>query len=124
MLSLDSHNNTATITRNGQMINTSRRAAYGYDQRFEVLGSKGMLQAGNHKPTEVFAHNADNVSQDKPEHFFLERYRVAYVNEMAHFFDALANGKPLQTTIQDGVKALELAEAATRSWRERRAVEL
>ena len=34
-------------------INTSRRAAYGYDQRFEVLGSKGMLQAGNHKPTEV-----------------------------------------------------------------------
>jgi len=113
-------------TRRGRLaqINTSRRAAYGYDQRFEVLGSKGMLQAGNHKPTEVFAHNADNVSQDKPEHFFLERYRVAYVNEMAHFFDALASGKPLQITIQDGVKALELAEAATRSWRERRAVEL
>jgi myo-inositol 2-dehydrogenase/D-chiro-inositol 1-dehydrogenase len=113
-------------TRRGRLaqINTSRRAAYGYDQRFEVLGSKGMLQAGNHKPTEVFAHNADNVSQDKPEHFFLERYRVAYVNEMAYFFDALANGKPMQTTIQDGVKALELADAATRSWRERRAVEL
>jgi myo-inositol 2-dehydrogenase/D-chiro-inositol 1-dehydrogenase len=43
---------------------------------------------------------------------------------MAHFFDALANGKPLQITVQDGVKALELADAATRSWRERRAVEL
>jgi myo-inositol 2-dehydrogenase/D-chiro-inositol 1-dehydrogenase len=43
---------------------------------------------------------------------------------MAHFFDALANGKPLQTTIQDGVKALELADAATHSWRERRAIEL
>ncbi len=113
-------------TRRGRLaqINTSRRAAYGYDQRFEVLGSKGMLQAGNHKPTEVFAHTADNISHDKPEHFFLERYRVAYAKELAHFFDALANGKPLDITIQDGVKALELAEAATRSWRERRAVEL
>jgi myo-inositol 2-dehydrogenase / D-chiro-inositol 1-dehydrogenase len=113
-------------TRRGRLaqINTSRRAAYGYDQRFEVLGSKGMLQAGNHKPTEVFAHNAVNMSQDKPEHFFLERYRVAYANEMTHFFDAVANGKPVQTTIHDGVKALELADAATRSWRERRSIEL
>ena len=113
-------------TRRGRIaqINTSRRAAYGYDQRFEVLGSKGMLQAGNHTPTQVFSHTAVNVSRDKPEHFFLERYRVAYANEMAHFFDVLANGKALQTTIQDGVKALELADAATRSWRERRAIEL
>jgi len=113
-------------TRRGRLaqINTSRRAAYGYDQRFEVLGSKGMLQAGNHAPTEVFAHTAVNVSRDKPEHFFLERYRVAYANEMAHFFDALATGKPPWTTIQDGVKALELADAATRSWRERRAIEM
>ncbi len=116
----------AIRTRRGKLaqINTSRRAAYGYDQRFEVLGSKGMLQAGNHKPTEVFSHNAVSVSQDKPEHFFLERYRVAYANEMAHFFDAVANGKQVQTTINDGVKALELADAATRSWRERRSIEL
>ena len=113
-------------TRRGRIaqINTSRRAAYGYDQRFEILGSKGMLQAGNHRPTEVFAHTAVSVSEDNPEHFFLERYRVAYANEMAHFFDALANGKPVQTSILDGVKALELADAATRSWRERRAIEL
>ncbi len=113
-------------TRRGRIaqINTSRRAAYGYDQRFEILGSKGMLQAGNHRPTEVFAHTAVSVSEDKPEHFFLERYRVAYANEMAHFFDALANGEPVQTSILDGVKALELADAATRSWRERRAIEL
>ena len=52
-------------------IHTSRRAAYGYDQRFEVLGSKGMLQAGNHRPTEVVASGPDVVSIDKPEHFFL-----------------------------------------------------
>ena len=105
-------------------INTSRRAAYGYDQRFEVLGSEGMLQAGNHKPTEVVLHNGASVSEDKPEHFFLERYRVAYANEMAHFFDALTNGTALRTTVQDGLKALELAEAATTSWRENRIVAL
>jgi len=113
-------------TRRGRLgvINTSRRAAYGYDQRFEVLGSKGMLQAGNHRPTEVTASTAHSVSRDKPEHFFLERYRVAYANEMAHFFDALAHGKPVRTSIEDGVKALELADAATLSWREKRIVEL
>ena len=105
-------------------ISTSRRAAYGYDQRFEVLGSKGMLQAGNHKPTEVVASTAQSVSQDKPEHFFLERYRVAYANEMAHFFAAISDGTPVITTIQDGLKALELADAATRSWREKRVIEL
>jgi myo-inositol 2-dehydrogenase / D-chiro-inositol 1-dehydrogenase len=105
-------------------ISTSRRAAYGYDQRFEVLGSKGMLQAGNRKPTEVFAHTAANVSQDKPEHFFLERYRVAYANEMTHFLAAIDDGTSVVTSIQDGVKALELADAATRSWREKRVIEL
>ena len=63
-------------------------------------------------------------ARDKPEHFFLERYRAAYALEMAHFFDALAKGKPVRTSIDDGVKALELAEAATTSWREKRIVEL
>ena len=113
-------------TKKGRLaqINTSRRAAYGYDQRFEVLGSKGMLQAGNHRPTEVTAATVASVSQDKPEHFFLERYRLAYATEMAHFFDALAKGAPVRTTIDDGVKALELAEAATISWREKRIVSL
>src|ERR1700757_2702619 len=49
-------------------------SAYGYDQRFEVLGARGMLQAGNHRPTEVIAATAASVALDKPEHFFLERY--------------------------------------------------
>ena len=105
-------------------LNASRRAAYGYDQRFEVLGSAGMLQAGNHKPTQVTAYGPVNVSVDKPEDFFLERYRVAYAQEMAHFFDALSHGTPLRTTVHDGLKALALAEAATLSWREGRVVTL
>jgi myo-inositol 2-dehydrogenase/D-chiro-inositol 1-dehydrogenase len=113
-------------TRKGRLcqINTSRRAAYGYDQRFEVLGSTGMLQAGNHTPTAVSLHTAQHVSHDKPEHFFLERYRLAYANEMAHFFDALSTGAALRTTVEDGLKALELAEAASISYREGRVVNL
>ena len=113
-------------TKRGRLalINTIRRAAYGYDQRFEVIGSKGMLQAGNHRPSEVCAWNAQSVSIDKPEHFFLERYRAAYAAEMAHFFDALVHDMPVRTSIDDGVKALALAEAATTSWREKRIVEL
>jgi len=113
-------------TRNGRLaqINTIRRAAYGYDQRFEVIGSKGMLQAGNHKPTEVVAWTSDSISGDKPEHFFLERYRAAYAIEMAHFFESLAQGTPPRTSIDDGVSALALAEAATLSWREGRIVDM
>jgi myo-inositol 2-dehydrogenase/D-chiro-inositol 1-dehydrogenase len=82
-------------TKKGRLaqINTSRRAAYGYDQRFEVLGSKGMLQAGNHKPTEVTSSTGASVSGDKPEHFFLERYRAAYALEMAHFFEGARQGR-------------------------------
>ncbi len=113
-------------TRSGRLcqINTSRRAAYGYDQRFEVLGSLGMLQAGNHKPTEVILSNAHNISADKPENFFLERYREAYAHEIAHFFEALTQGTPVRTNIQDGFKALQLAEAAAVSWRENRIIDL
>jgi len=113
-------------TKSGRLaqINTIRRAAYGYDQRFEVLGSGGMLQAGNHAPTEVVASTTNAVSRDLPEHFFLERYRAAYASEMAHFFAVLAGKEKLRTTVDDGLKALELAEAATTSWREGRIVKM
>ena len=61
----DPHRSTAGCAQ----INTIRRAAYGYDQRFEVLGSKGMLQAGNHKPTEVVGWNAARVSAGQARAF-------------------------------------------------------
>jgi len=105
-------------------IHTSRRAAYGYDQRFEVLGSKGMLQAGNHRPTEVVASGPDVISVDKPEHFFLQRYEKAYRNELDHFIAVLGGHEKLRVNIEDGVKALELSDAATTSWRENRIVRL
>jgi myo-inositol 2-dehydrogenase / D-chiro-inositol 1-dehydrogenase len=104
-------------TRKGRLaqINTSRRAAYGYDQRFEVLGSKGMLQCGNHKPSEVVQSDAAGVHADKPEHFFLQRYREAYRLELVHFFETLQSGGAFRTTIDDGVAAQKLADAAATS---------
>jgi myo-inositol 2-dehydrogenase / D-chiro-inositol 1-dehydrogenase len=113
-------------TKRGRLcqINTARRAAYGYDQRFEILGSEGMLQAGNMKPTEVVAWTKQAVARDVPEAFFLERYRAAYAREMAHFYEAVTQGTPVRTSVADGLKALELAEAAALSWREGRVVKL
>ena len=104
-------------TRQGRLaqINTSRRAAYGYDQRFEVLGSKGMLQCGNHRPSEVVQSDAQGVRSDTPEHFFLQRYREAYRLEIAHFFECLQSGQPFRTSIADGVAAQKLADAAAQS---------
>jgi myo-inositol 2-dehydrogenase/D-chiro-inositol 1-dehydrogenase len=104
-------------TQKGRLcqINTTRRAAYGYDQRFEVLGSTGMLQCGNHTPTEVRQWNASGITADKPEAFFLQRYAAAYKLEIEHFFDCLQSGKPFRTTVADGVAAQKLADAATHS---------
>ena len=104
-------------TRQGRLcqINTSRRAAYGYDQRFELLGSDGMLQCGNQTPSQVLQWDARGVRADKPEPFFLQRYAAAYRLEIEHFFDCLQSGKPFKTTVEDGVKAQQLADAATLS---------
>ena len=121
----DADTTAVTIrTRKGRLcqINTSRRAAYGYDQRFEVLGSGGMLAAGNHRPTEVSAHRPSGISVDTPEPFFLERYRTAYAEEMIHFAAVLRGEVAPRAGIEDGIRALEIAEAATRSAKEGRAV--
>ncbi len=109
-------------------INNSRRSVYGYDQRIEVFGSEGMVQAGNHKPSEVTVSNHQGVSQDQPEHFFLERYRQAYKIELQNFIDALlsqeGDGKQLLTNIDDGINALELADACVASMATGKRIEL
>lgn len=113
-------------TRKGRLcqINTSRRAAYGYDQRFEVLGSQGLLQCGNQTPTGVVQSDASGVHSDKPEAFFLQRYAAAYRLEIEHFFETLQSGGVFRTTVADGVAAQKLADAATQSCQSGQAVAL
>ena len=96
-------------------INNSRRAAYGYDQRIEVFGSKGMLRAGNKTPSTVERSDGAAVSGDKPLHFFLERYADAYKAELSAFVSALKKKQPMPVGAHDGRQALVLAEAALKS---------
>ena len=95
-----------------------RPALRGARQQGDAAGGQPPADRGRR------VHRRAACRRDKPEHFFLERYRVAYAVEMAHFFDALGSGKPMRTSIDDGVAALALAEAATTSWREKRIVTL
>ncbi|MDH2434320.1 hypothetical protein WH50_17590 [Pokkaliibacter plantistimulans] len=113
-------------TASGRMcqISNSRRAVYGYDQRIEVFGSQGMLQAGNHTPTTVTFAGEPGVVSDKPLHFFLERYADAYRNELQDFVDAIVSGSTPLTGIRDGIRALELAEACIASLETGKAVKL
>jgi len=96
-------------------IRNSRRAPYGYDQRVEVLGADGTLAAENELENTLVKSTTAGVTSAKPVHFFLERYMRAYVIEWSAFVDAVVEGKPVPATIQDGVNALALAEAANRS---------
>ena len=96
-------------------ISNSRRAVYGYDQRIEAFGSKGMLQAGNQTATTVSFSGEPGVIGDKPLHFFLERYDAAYRVELQHFIDCVLGKAKPATSIEDGRNALALAEAAVQS---------
>jgi myo-inositol 2-dehydrogenase/D-chiro-inositol 1-dehydrogenase len=96
-------------------ISNSRRASYGYDQRLEVHGRLGMLQAGNLLESTVARFGGDGVVAGKPLHFFLERYAEAYRREWDHFVGALQQGRAPSPGVDDGRAALVLAEAAQRS---------
>jgi myo-inositol 2-dehydrogenase/D-chiro-inositol 1-dehydrogenase len=97
-------------------INCCREASYGYDQRFEILGSTGMLQNDNLRPSTVRRFNATETEARPPLlNFFLQRYTDAYRNELDAFLKALTDGTPLPTSPHDGRQALRLAEAAIES---------
>ncbi|WP_394210004.1 inositol 2-dehydrogenase [Enterovibrio calviensis] len=101
----------------GAMANiiNSRRSGYGYDQRIELHGSKGMLKAGNVREHLVEHWGEDDCSSAKPQYFFLERYKEAYMAEWQHFVDVLEGKTEPQCTGIDGEQALVLAEASLES---------
>jgi myo-inositol 2-dehydrogenase / D-chiro-inositol 1-dehydrogenase len=106
------------------VITCSRRATYGYDQRMEVHGSKGMLSAGNIHNSTVAIANAQGYNADPLLHFFTERYALAYGNEVKAFIDGIASGKTPRPNGFDGLMAQKLADAATESWKSGKAVKV
>jgi len=106
------------------VIDNSRKAVYGYDQRVEVFGSKGAAIAENDLPNTVKLYNESGVTGEKPLYFFLERYKGAFVDEMAAFIDAVQNNKPVSVTGEDGLADMYAALAAGKSLKEGRPVKV
>jgi len=118
---------TAIVTlrfANGALgaIDNSRRAAYGYDQRVEILGSAGMLANANHTPDTVSRADGDGVHAPLPLNFFMQRYTESYEAEMRAFIDCLLRDQPPPVTGEDGRRATLLGYAALKSLKENRPV--
>lgn len=106
------------------VIDNSRRAAYGYDQRIEVFGSNGAAVAANDTPTNVTFMGEDGVISDKPLFFFLERYMQSFRDEILQFVDAVQNDKDTPTNGKDGLQSILIGLAAKKSVQEHRPVKI
>lgn len=118
---------TAVITlrfKNGALgvIDNSRQAVYGYDQRVEVFGAKGAVDVKNDFPNSAELSTADGVFREKPLYFFLERYRASYVEELKAFVAAVENDEDPPVTGIDGLQPVLIGLAALRSLKENRPV--
>ena len=111
-----------TATGKQCMISNSRRATYGYDQRIEVHGSKGMIAAENQRAVSIELATADGYTRPPLHDFFMTRYTEAYAAEIAAFIGVVSGGASPSPSGADGLAALILAEAALQSVREGRAV--
>jgi myo-inositol 2-dehydrogenase / D-chiro-inositol 1-dehydrogenase len=114
-------------TQSGKLchINNSRRATYGYDQRVELFGSKGMVISANRRAHELKKYGAESTGVSEPFlNFFIERYVEAFSAGLESFIEKAITGSKPDATFEDGERALVLAEAAIRSLAERRFVKV
>lgn len=120
---------TATVMlkfENGALglIDNSRAARYGYDQRTEVHCDKGCVQVQNDLPTTASISTSEGVSVDKPTWFFLERYNNAFIAEANAFIDAVMNDTLIPVDGKDGLMSVVVAMAAKKSLEESRSVRI
>src|SRR6056297_887138 len=120
---------TALVTlqfKNGVVgsIDNSRKAVYGYDQRAEVFGSKGMAGSDNNTPNRVRLCGAESVSEDLPLNFFVERYVESYIDEMTLFVECILENKEVPVQGLDGKYPVVMGLAAKKSLAEHRPVKL
>ena len=105
------------------VISNSRRSGYGYDQRIEAFCSNGLLRAGNVHLSTVESWDGEGAHGDALQNFFLDRYEAAYRAEMSHFAELIDGADPY-CGYEDGIAALNLAEAAAESHSTNRVVVL
>jgi myo-inositol 2-dehydrogenase/D-chiro-inositol 1-dehydrogenase len=113
-----------TATGKMALISNSRRATYGYDQRIEVHGSKGVVSAENQRPVSIEVANASGYTRPPLHDFFMTRYTEAYAAEITAFIEAVGSKKAAAPSGEDGLAALALAEAALLSVKEGRTVKV
>ena len=99
------------------VINNSRQAVYGYDQRVEAFGSKGMASDANDLVNTTTVMTVDGAKSEKPLWFFLERYNQAFINQVISFVDAINNDTQTAVGAIDGLRPVLMAKAATESCR-------
>lgn len=111
-------------TKSGKMavISNSRRATYGYDQRIEVHGSKGLASAENQRPVSIEVATGAGYTRPPLHDFFMTRYTDAYAAEIASFIAAIGGKGAATPSGEDGLIALALADAAVKSAAEKRTV--
>ena len=97
------------------VIDNCRKAVYGYDQRVEVFGSKGMVQSKNKFDKYTLTYTENGVTSALPQHFFLERYADAYKKEINHFIDCIRHKKTPEVSGFDGLMSLVLGLCAKES---------
>jgi myo-inositol 2-dehydrogenase/D-chiro-inositol 1-dehydrogenase len=105
-------------------IDNCRKAPYGYDQRVEVLGSKGAIATANNYPNSATISTGESVHTDLPLNFFMDRYLDSFANELRAFIDAVLHDKPTPVTGVDGRIPVMMAMAARKSYEEGRPVKL
>ena len=104
------------------VIENSRQAVYGYDQRVEVFGSKGSAEAGNETANRVTLSAGDGVRSDTPLYFFLERYQASFVAELEAFFASVRDDLEPPVGGRDGLMSVLVGLAAAQSMAENRPV--
>ena len=105
-------------------IDNCRRASYGYEQRVEILGSKGAIATANNYPNAATISDGTSVRRDLPLNFFMDRYTESFATEVASFVDAVLNDKPTPVTGHDGRVPVVMGLAAFKSYRDGRPVKL
>ncbi len=106
------------------LIDDSRKAVYGYDQRLEVFGSGGMVKVENKRHHQYEHFNAGGSRQSLPLDFFMDRYAEAYANEMSAFVEAVNSDSDMPVTGEDGLQSIAIGLAAKKSLAENRPVKI
>ena len=106
------------------VIDNSRKAVYGYDQRVEVFGSEGCAEDQNDTPNTAVLSTADGAVHGVAYKVMWDRYTGAFVAEMQAFADAVINDKETPVTGEDGLYPVLMAAAATKSLHEGRPVKI